>query len=119
MNIKINGVELPEYPEQFSVTVLDIDDGDTTVRTADGTLNRDRIAVKRRIQMAWGLIGWQNLSTILQSMQSTFFEVYYPDPMTGTYATKTFYASDRPALVAYSSGGDVRWSGLDITLIEK
>lgn len=119
MQIKINGTEIPVYPSEFSVTTLDLDNGESTVRTADGTLNRDRVAVKRQIDMSWSALTWSQVSALLQAMSGVFFEVYYPDPMTGQYETKTFYAGNRPAAVAIPKGNDIIWSGIKITLTER
>lgn len=119
MLIKINGTEIPVYPSEFTVTILDLDDGESTVRTADGSLNRDRIAVKRQIEMSWSALRWSQISALLQIMSGVFFEVYYPDPMTGQYETKTFYVGNRPAPVALSKGTEVYWAGLKVVLTEK
>lgn len=119
MIIRINDTELPQYPSEFSVTPMDLDNADTTTRTADGTLNRDRIATKRQIEMAWNVLEWEEISGILQLMTGTFFEVYYPDPMDGTYATRSFYVGNRPAGVAISQGDKIVWQGLKVTLIER
>ncbi len=120
MEIKINDVEIAVYPSEFSVTTLDLDDGESTVRTADGTLNRDRVAVKRQLELSWGMLTWPEISSILQAISPIFFDVSYPDPMIGAQATKTFYAGNRPAPFALKdSSGNVMWSGLKVTLIER
>lgn len=119
MLLKINDVEIGTYPAEFSVTPLDIDNGESTVRTANGTLNRDRVAVKRQIDMSWGILTWPQVSSILQAMSGVFFDFYYPDPMTGTYVTKSFYVGNRPCPVAYSKDGILLWSGLKVTLTER
>lgn len=119
MLIKINNVEIPEYPTKFSVKVLDIDNDESSTRSANGTLTRDRIAVKRQIDMEWGPVAWSSLSTLLNMMSAVFFDVYYPDPYTGNYVTKTFYAGDRPALVALDIDGVMHWQGLAVTLTEQ
>lgn len=119
MLIKINGKEVAAYPATFLVTTLDVDDGEASVRTADGTLNRDRIAVKRKIEMSFGGLEWDKVSAILQSVKDEFFEVHYPDPMTGGYETKTFYAGDRPATIAVAKGDTIIWEGLKLSLIER
>ena len=67
MILKIDGIEIAS-PSQFEVIPLDIDNGETTVRTMDGTLHRDRIAVKRQVNMAWGLLSWEEISAILQAL---------------------------------------------------
>jgi len=120
MVIKFNNVELAKYPSTFSVTTLDIDNSESTFRSANGTLTRDRIAVKRQIDLSWDmLLTWSEISGILQSMDDVFFDVYYPDPLTGAYATKTFYVGNRPTPIAYGKGSTVMWGGVKVTLTEK
>lgn len=117
--IKFGGTEISVYPSEFQVTILDIDNAESSVRTANGTLTRDRIAVKRQIEMGWGLLTNSEITAILSAISPVFFEVYYPDPMTGSHETKTFYTGNRPALHAITKGNDILWSGLKITLTEK
>lgn len=119
MYIAINGVELPKYPNKFTVKVMDLDNGETTTRTADGTLHRDRIAVKRQLEMAWPPLKWEDLSAILQLMQGVFFTVTYPDPQTGKQETRRFYTGDRTAPIAFERGGVMWWHGLEVTLTEE
>ena len=119
MQIKINGVEIAEYPTEFTVTPLDVDNAETTNRAADATLHRDRIAEKRQIDMSFGLIEWPVMATLLQSMSNPYFEVYYPDPMEGNYVTKTFYVNNRPCQAAVEQKGKLYWKGLKFTLTER
>lgn len=119
MLIKFNNVALAAYPVEFTVTILDVDDGETSVRTSDATLNRDRIAVKRQIQAKFGLLKPAEISSILQSMSNPFFPVYYPDPMTGAYETKTMYAGNRQAAFTVEVLGALYWGGLSVTLTEQ
>lgn len=117
--IKINGVDLAATPSSFQVTVLDLDDGEASVRTADGTMNRDRITVKRKIDMTWGPTNRVDTAAILQAIQNEFFECTYPDPMTGQWETKTFYVGDRVAPFAVMRGSEIYWTGLKLTLTER
>jgi len=119
MLLKINGVEIIAYPEQFSVTTMDLDNGDSSVRTANGTLTRDRVAVKRQIDMAWGVLKWSEISSILQAISGVFFDFYYPDAQDGSYATRRFYVGNRPSPFTVDKGGEVLWSGLKITFTEQ
>ena len=119
MLLKIDSVEIAAYPKEFTVTPLDIDNGESTVRTADGTLTRDRVAVKRQIDMSWGVLKWDEIASILTAMSPVFFDFYYPDPVDGEYVTKTFYVGNRPSLAALSKDGEILWSGLKLTLTEQ
>lgn len=119
MEIKINGSEIVAYPSSFLVTSMDLDNAESSVRTADGTLNRDRITIKTKIEMGFGLLKWSEISSILKSIEAEYFTVYYPDPKAGSYMTKTFYCPNKPASIAVSRGGTMLWSGLQVSLIEK
>lgn len=116
--LKINNVEIAVYPSEFTVTTMDLDNADSSVRTADGTLNRDRVAVKRQIDMTFGVLSWAQISALLQSMSAVHFSVYYPDPMDGVFATRDFYVGNRPAPFTVFEGTDIKWSGLKLTLTE-
>ena len=119
MMIKINGTEIPSYPSKFLPATFDLDNGETTQRTIDGTLIRDRIAVKSQVEMEFGLLTWEQISAIYSLMSGEFFELYYPDPRTGGYVTKTMYVGNRSAALAIMKGSQALWSGLKITLTEK
>lgn len=119
MYIAIDGTEIAIYPSSMTVTVMDLDDGETTTRTADGLLTRDRIAVKRQIELAFPHLEWATLSVLMQSMSDEFFEVTYPDPYTGQEETKTFYVGNRAAPVAFYRNDVMWWQGLTLTLTEQ
>ncbi|NWL87549.1 hypothetical protein DMN77_08020 [Paenibacillus sp. 79R4] len=122
MEIKINGAEIAAYPapDGFTVTTLDLDDGEASGRTTDGTMTRSRIAVKRQIQMSFSALPWKTTSALLQQVKDEYVNVTYPDPMTGKYETKSFYVGDRPALVALEDfDGTLWWSGVQFTLTEQ
>jgi len=116
--IKFNGTEISVYPKVFKVTYNDLD-SDNSVRTSNGKLNRSRIAVKTQIEMEWGRMSAAEMSSILSGISGVFFPVYYPDPQTGTYLTKTFYASNRPVEISNIKSDIIAWKGLSVTLIEQ
>lgn len=119
MELKIEGRPIAAFPSEFSVQILDLDDADSTTRTADGRLNRDRVAVKRQIDMKFPLLQWAQISALLKQMDSMFFTIYYPDPMEGIYLTKTVYVGNRKAPVAIKKNGVLWWGELQITLTER
>lgn len=119
MLLRINNEDLPAYPADFTVTILDLDNADTSVRTADGNLHRDRITVKRQIEMTFNALPQEQIAAILQAVGNTFFEFTYPDPMDGGQATRTFYVGNRPAPMAVERNGVIWWSGLKLTLTER
>lgn len=114
----INGVN-QKTPSKFDVSISDID-GETT-RNANGLLMRDRIAVKRKIQLEFPPLTQSEISTLLNAVSGTFFTVTYHDPILGAGTTKTFYVGDRNnPMLRYGNGTtDVLWEGLKMNFIEQ
>lgn len=119
MELKINDVSPPSFPDEFVVTVMDLDDKDGSFRGASGKMSRDRIAVKRQIDMSWGPLSWPHTSAILNLIKDEFFNVYYPDPQEGGYVTKKFYPANRPATFIVEKDGEMLWGGVKVTLVEE
>ncbi|GJM84264.1 hypothetical protein HMSSN139_67600 [Paenibacillus sp. HMSSN-139] len=119
MQIKVNGVPLVASPSEFRVTILDLDDADSSVRTADGTLNRDRITVKRQVEIGWNALTLIQISQILKAMKDVFFDFTFPDPMEGAYITRRMYIGDRPTPMAFERNGVIWYKDLKYTLTER
>ncbi|MFQ9672136.1 MAG: DUF6711 family protein [Clostridium paraputrificum] len=113
--IKINGVAIAT-PKVFEATVSDID-GETN-RNAKGELIRDRVAVKRKINLEWGTLEQSEMSKILNAVSSVFFTVEFPDPQLGLI-TKTMYVGDRTAPAYSYIDNKIKWQGLKMNFIEK
>lgn len=113
--ISINGVKIAA-PKTYEVTVQDLD-GDTN-RNANGGLIRDRIAVKRKLSLEWGLLTQKEIAPILNAVSGVFFTVTFPDPQLGMI-TKTMYVGDRTSPAYTWVDGKVKWSGLKMNFIEK
>lgn len=113
--ISINGVKIAA-PKTYEVTVQDLD-GDTN-RNANGGLIRDRIAVKRKLNLEWGPLTQSEISTLLSAVSSVFFTVTFPGPQLGMI-TKTMYVGDRTSPAYTWVDGKVKWSGLKMNFIEK
>ena len=113
--IKINGVDIAT-PKTYEATVSDLD-GESN-RNANGELIRDRIAVKRKLNLEWGPLTQAEIQTLLNSVSSVFFTVTFPDPQLGM-VTKTMYVGDRSAPAYQYINGEVKWQGLKMNFIEK
>lgn len=112
----INGVAVVA-PSSFSVGIQDID-GESG-RNANGTMVRDRIARKRKLDCEWGMLADAEISQLLNAVEPEFFDVTYPDPMLGGQATITAYVGDRTA-PAYNWAGVAKpWSGLKMNFVER
>lgn len=113
--IKINGVDIAT-PKIFEVAVSDLD-GESN-RNANGELIRDRIAVKRKINLEWGPLTQTEIQTLLNAVSGVFFTATFPDPMSGVI-TKTMYVGDRTVPAYQYVNGAVKWQGLKMNFIEK
>lgn len=113
--IKVNGVDIAT-PKVFEVSISDLD-GESN-RNANGDLIRDRIAVKRKINLEWQPLSQLEMQTLLNAVSIVFFTVTFPDPQSGMI-TKTMYVGDRTAPAYQYKDGEVKWSGLKMNFIEK
>ena len=113
--LKINGVAIAT-PKTYEVTIQDLD-GESN-RNASGNMIRDRIAVKRKINLEWPPLSQWEVSTLLNAVSSVFFTVEFPDPQLGMI-TKIMYVGDRTAPAYQYKNGVVKWSGLKMNFIEK
>ncbi|WP_461467035.1 DUF6711 family protein [Parvimonas micra] len=111
----INGVVVPT-PKSMSISINDIDA--ETGRNANGTIVRDRVAVKRKIECEWGMLTQEEMQTLLNAVTPVFFSVKYIDPQTGI-TTKTMYVGDRTAPVYNFNSKFKTWSSLKMNFIEK
>lgn len=114
--LTIAGVSV-KSPNVLQVDIVDIDK--ESERNANGTMQRTRVATKRKLNIEWGALTNAEISKILNAVKDVFFTVTYPDPMTGKNATKTFYTGDRSAPIYRVKNGVPVWEGLKANLVEK
>ena len=115
--ITINGTQIAA-PDSYKVTIADLDS--SANRSGDGTLYRDRVAVKRTIDMSWLIIDAQELSVLLNSVSEVYFIATYLDPQTNSYRTGEFYVSNRDAGVAVkNSDGSYTWKNVAFPIVER
>ena len=107
-------------PQEFSVGYQTID-ADTGGRNASGTMVRDIISEKVKLEIKWGPLSDGEIFDVLNAVDHAFFEASYPNPKTGGMATKTFYVGDRTApLYSWNEKfGAIKWQGLSMNFIEK
>lgn len=116
--LKINGVALPT-PTAIQPGIQDLDSGDGSGRNQQGTMFRDRVAVKRAVHVEWGILSRKEMSDLLKAMSPPSFQLTYPDPQEGVLKTITAYVGDRvPAVVSVISDTDWNWIGLAVDFVE-
>ena len=117
MLISISGTAVPS-PDTYEVTISDLDA--SANRSGNGTLFRDRIAVKRTINIGWTFLSPLELSQVLQAVSPVFFVVTYLDPQLNSLVSGTFYVSDRTQGVAIKqSDGTYKWGNVSFSLVER
>ena len=117
MLISINGVGIAS-PDTYEVTISDLDA--SANRSGNGTLFRDRIAVKRTINLSWLSLSPAELSQLLTAVSPVFFSVVYLDPEMNALKSGTFYVSDRTQGVAMKqSDGTYTWANVSFSLVER
>ena len=93
--IKVNGTAV-KTPSSFSWGLQDVSDS-ASGRTQDSIMHKNRVAQKRKIQLAWNNPTKEETAAILQAFNPEYIDVTYPDAMSGTNETRTFYVGDRSA----------------------
>lgn len=115
--IQINGIKIAA-PDTYEVVIADLDA--SANRSGNGTLYRDRVAVKRTINLSWLFINSQDLSVLLNSVSPVFFPVTYLDPLDNGFRSGTFYVSDRNQGVAVkNTDGSYKWRDVSFSLVER
>ena len=113
--IKIDGVVIPT-PSKYTPGIMNITKSE---RNAAGKMIMEIIAVKRKLEMSWGILTSQETSDLLNAVSGTFFTVEYPDPQTKNINTGEFYVGDRVAGMVSFNKGVPSWSGMKFNLIER
>lgn len=121
--IRINGVEVVE-PSQFSLDYEEITDPNSSIRSLDGTYSKDIVATKRKLKMSWDALLWSEVAEIMTNVSQSFFEVTYPDSISGEMETRTFFIESRSTPVAFMQEDEngintYYWQGVSITMTER
>lgn len=113
--IRVNGVDLPT-PSDYVVGIMDISKAE---RNAAGTMVIDRIATKRKIEVAWRYLEKSDLSALFSLVSPVFFTVEYIDPQDNDWKSGTFYCGDRKTGAIDYRNGNIRWKDTKFSLIER
>lgn len=121
MTFAINGVDITPYIAYGGLKWQRADvDGPNAGRTLDGTMIRDRRAIKIRWDVTCKPLTSAELSTVLTLIEPEFVLLNYSDPVTNALASDKFYANNFPTQFAMITRNGVEyWSGLSFPLIQK
>ncbi|MEG0898505.1 MAG: DUF6711 family protein [Oscillospiraceae bacterium] len=107
-------------PQTLSWNISDLDsEAGGTGRGQDGTMRRDRVAIKRKLDLTWSPMNASQMSQLLSCMTLLFFELEYPDALTGTKMTGIFYVGDRTTPMYRCNGTNWLWEGLKANFTEQ
>lgn len=117
MILKINGVDITPFIAQRGIKWQRNDlDGSNAGRTMDGTMYRERVTSKVRLDITCLPLSSENASTVLNAIYPEYVEVEYIDPMYGR-SVKTMYSNNTPA--TFIDTVTDLWEGIAFPLIER
>ena len=117
MVFKINGVDMLPYIAQNGIKWQRNDiDGATAGRTMDGTMHRQRVTSKVRLDVTCLPLYSSDAATVLNAINPEYVEVEYTDPMKGLVVTQ-MYSNNVPA--TYVDTYTNMWEGIAFPLIER
>lgn len=108
-------------PTALQWSISDVEGKDGSGINQCGQAFRDIIARKQQLACSWGAMTTEELKTLLDVLNQTFFSLEYMDPSEGQFVTGEFYVASKSA-PAYSydkATGTWLWSGLSATLVER
>ena len=119
MTFKIDGLDVTPYIAFGGLAWRRSDaDGPNVGRELDGTLIRDRVAIKYRWDVTCHPLTGAELSTILKAIEPEWVTLEYDDPVTNTVKTARFYSNNIPATFAMRlKDGTPVWTGVTFPLI--
>lgn len=121
MTLEIDGVDIVPYIafQGFDWQRSDVD-GEGAGRMLDGTLVRNRMATKIRLDITCRPLKASEASLVLTSIMPEWVTVKYYDPQIGNVVTKTMYSNNNPAqFLIKRRNGEELWGGITFPLIEK
>lgn len=115
--IRVNGREVL-CPSEFEWSLQDISQSDSG-RDETGLMYKGLIGKKVKIKLAWWAKRPADAQSILAAFQDEYFDVTYPDALTGQMETKTFYRGDQTAPIYWWHEGKERYSKISFDIIER
>lgn len=92
-------------------------EGEEATRNLDGSLTRDRRAIKIRLDITCRPLTATEAETLLKLIRPVTVNVSYTDPMLGA-TVSNFYSNNIPASYLMQRGGVDYWEGIEFPLIE-
>lgn len=121
MTLTIDGVNMVPYIAYGGVKWQRADvDGQNAGRTLAATMVRDRIAIKRRLDVTCRPLTAKEASVVLKAIEPEYVAVTYTDPAEGGNVSKIMYSNNIPAqFLMEKRDGTEWWGGITFPLIER
>lgn len=115
--LQADGMDMP-CPSSFQWGLQDISASESG-RTDDTIMHKNRVGQKRKLGVTWKGLDWSDASKVLKAFNPEYVNVTYPDAMSGTNETRTFYVGDRTAPYKCWWVGNKRVESISFDLIER
>lgn len=120
MVFKINGTDITPYIAtgglQWSRNDLD---GPNAGRAMDGTMYRDRVAIKYKWDITCKPLTAQEAAIVLSLLEPEFITVTTTNPMTNTVESFESYSNNVPAQYLMNIGGKEYWTGITFPIVQR
>lgn len=94
-------------------------DGPAAGRTITGTMERDRVATKMRMDVTCIIMDATTLNTIMALIEPEYITVSYSDPMIGSRSNVVMYSNNNSCVYSHKDiHGVEMWKEITFPLIE-
>lgn len=120
MIFKIDGVDITPYilESQLQWTRNDVD-GPNADRALDGTMYRDRVAIKAKWTVPCVPLAGPDAAKLLTLIEPEYITVECTDPSKNKVRKFQAYSNNVPATHMITEDGVDKWSGISFPLIER
>lgn len=121
MILKVGTFDMTPYIAHGGVKYSRNDvDGSSAGRGIDGTLIRDRVGIKDKLEVTLIPLTTEQCAAIFAAIEPEFVTVQFTSPRQGAVVTKTMYSNNIPVTYAMrKTNGTELWSGITFPLVEK
>lgn len=111
----INGTAIPA-PDDVGFEANDISKAE---RNSLGTMIIEKITTKYKFSLKYSILGEDDLSLLLNLMDTVPFDVEYSDPKTKQRKTGSFYPGTRSFSLLHILDGKPRYKDMSVNIIER
>lgn len=112
--LSIGGAEMP-VPSSMTPMMYDITEAE---RDSTGTMHIDLVATKYKLECSWSYLTQEQMTQILNAINSITFSVTFKDPLTGSDKSMNVYKGDRSIPVLFVKDGENHYKDFKVNFIE-